>query len=279
MKRGFLTLAQNGEHDYVKMAYVLSMSLKLSQKNVNNISIIVNEGTKIPEKYKPWFDEVIFVEIPKEDWKVQNKWQYFLLSPYDETIVLDADMLFFNDIEEWWKMLSNFDINFTTRVRNYRGEIITSDFYRKVFTKNNLPNIYTAFFYFQKSKKIEEFFKYLRVIFENWEQYYERMFIDPPKFLSGDVLYSSAVKIFFNRNWDNSSDFLSFVHMRSRLQDEDIFDNWTKELPIFFTNYHKKIELKVNNFNQFYPFHYIEKDFLNEEVINLYEKESAIRLL
>jgi len=278
MKKGFLTLAQNGEHDYLKMAYVLSMSLKLSQKKINNISVIVNEGTIIPDKYRTWFDKIIFVEIPKSEWKVENKWQYYWLSPYDETIVLDADMLFFNDIEEWWKMLSNFEINFTTKVRNYRNEIITSDYYRKTFTKNNLPTLYTAFFYFQKSKKNEDFFNFLRIIFENWEQFYERVLKDPPKFLSGDVVYSLAAKSFFNRNWYNLSDFLSFVHMRSRLQDEDIFDKWTKELPVFFTTYNKKIELKVNNFNQFYPFHYIEKEFLNEEVIKLYE-ECTIRLL
>jgi len=32
MSKGFLTIAQNGEYDYVRMAYALAMSLKLSQK-------------------------------------------------------------------------------------------------------------------------------------------------------------------------------------------------------------------------------------------------------
>jgi len=121
--KGFLTLAQNGKYDYVKMAYVLSMSLKLTQKKINKLSIIVNKDSEIPEKYKPWFDEIIFVEKPEEEWKIQNKCNYFWLTPYDETIVLDTDMLFFNDIDIWWKVLSNFDINFTTEVRNYRDEI------------------------------------------------------------------------------------------------------------------------------------------------------------
>ena len=65
--------------------------------------------------------------------------------------------------------------------------------------------------------------------------------------------------------------------MRSRLQDDDIVSNWNKELPSFFTNYHGKIELKVSNFNQIYPFHYIKKDFLSEEVIEFYE--DTLRLL
>jgi hypothetical protein len=276
MKKGFLTIAQNGKYDYEKMAYLLAMSIKHSQKKIRNISVIINEDSKISDKQKSLFDEVIYVNVPKEEWKVQNKWKYFDLTPYDETIVLDCDMLFFNDINEWWNILSNFDINFTTRVRNYRNEIIQSDYYRKTFTKNNLPTLYTALFYFKKSKKIEDFFHFLRIIFENWTEFYSKLLKDPPNFFSGDVAYSLAAKAFFNRNWYNISNFLTFVHMRGRLQDEDIFGAWTKELPVFFTKYKEKIELKINNFNQFCPFHYIEKNFVNEEIIELYEETLRI---
>ena len=79
--KGFLTIAQNGQYDYVKMAYVLAMSLKLSQSKYTKLSVIVNEGEKIPLKYSKLFDKVITVEKPDESWKIQNKWQYFNLSP------------------------------------------------------------------------------------------------------------------------------------------------------------------------------------------------------
>jgi hypothetical protein len=232
--KGFLTLAQNGKYDYVKMAYVLSMSLKLSQKKINKLSIIVNKDSKIPEKYKPWFDKIIFVENPKEEWKIQNKWSYFSLTPYDETIILDTDMLFFNDIDIWWKVLSNFDINFTTEVRNYRNKIVTSDYYRKVFTKNSLPNLYTGLFYFKKTSEVEKYFKLVKIIFKNWKMFYKKILKDPPKFLSGDIAYAMAAKIFYNWNWSNNN-FLTFTHMRGRLQDESIFNEWNKSLPSFFT--------------------------------------------
>jgi len=274
MTKGFLTLAQNGQYDYVKMAYVLAMSLKLSQAKYNKLSMIVNKEENIPNKYQKVFDKIIFINKPTTSWKIQNKWQYFQLSPYDETIVLDSDMLFFNDINIWWNCLGSFDIEFTTTIKNYRGVTNTSDFYRKTFTNNNLPNLYTALFYFKKTKTIENYFKFVRIIFENWEVFYKKFLKDPPKFLSGDVVYSLAAKIIFNRNWDN---FLTFTHMRSRLQDDNIISNWNKELLSFFTNYHGRIELKVNNFNQIYPFHYIKKDFLSEEAIELHEK--AICLL
>jgi len=274
MSKGFLTIAQNGQYDYIRMAYALAMSLRVSQPKYNKLSVIVNKGEEIPDEYKKIFDKIIFIEKPDKAWKVQNKWQYFWLSPYDETIVLDTDMLFFNDIGVWWKCLEKSDIEFTTITKNYRGETTTSDFYRKTFTANKLPNLHTALFYFKKTEEIENYFKLVKVIFENWQVFYERFLKEPPKFLSGDVVYSLAAKVLFSRKWDN---FLTFTHMRSRLQDDDILSDWTKELPSFFTNYNGKIELKVNNFNQIYPFHYIKKDFLSEEVVKFYEE--TIRLL
>ena len=274
MSKGFITIAQNGQYDYVKMAYVLAMSLKLSQSKYSKLTVVVNENEEIPEKYLKVFDKVIYTKKPKKSWKIQNKWRYFWYTPYDETIVLDTDMLFFHDIDTWWECLEDKEIEFTTSTENYRGKTTTSDYYRKVFTNNTLPNLHTALFYFKKTEEVYNYFLLVKIIFENWKVFYDKFLKDPPKFLSGDVAYALAAKIFFNRKWDT---FLTFTHMRSRLQDDDIVSNWNKELPSFFTNYHGKIELKVNNFNQIYPFHYIKKDFLNEEVIELYE--DSIRLL
>lgn len=275
MNRGFLTIAQNTKDvDYIRMAYVLAMSIKLTQTKYNNISIIVNTGEQVPDIYLPFFDKIIYVDDPEVEWKIQNKWQYYQLTPYDETIVLDTDMLFFNDVTAWWNSFESTDLEFATVTKNYRGENITSDYYRKVFTENKLPNLHTALFYFKKTTRNRHFFKFVKLIFENWEVFYEKFLKEPPKFLSGDVAYSLAASVFFYRSWDT---FLTFTHMRGRLQDEDIFSEWNKELPSFFTNYHGKIELKVNNFNQLYPFHYIQKDFLTEGVIEFYEE--AIRLL
>jgi len=269
MTKGFLTIAQNGKNDYVKMAYVLAMSLKLSQIKYDKLSVIINNNSDIPEKYMKVFDKVLFVEDVKDEWKIQNKWKYFWLTPYDETIVLDADMLFFNDISIWWKLLEKSELEFTTSIRNYRGDITTYDYYRKAFVVNHLPNFYTGLFYFKKTKGVEEYFKLVERIFKNWKDFYG-ILKNPPKFLSGDFAYSLAAKIWYSdKNWSN---FLSFIHMRSRLQDDKIFSDWNKELPAFFTNYNGKLGLKVSNFYQNYPFHYIKKDFLNSEVIELYEE-------
>ncbi len=275
MSKGFLTIAQNSKHDYVRIVYALAMSLKLSQKKYNKLSVIVNKDEVLLEKYTNIFDKIIFVDEPKEDWKIQNKYQYYNLTPYDETIVLDCDMLFFYDISVWWECLKNSKLEFTTNVRNYTNEIVYSNYYRKIFIKNKLPNLYTALFYFKKTPEIKQYFKLVEIIFKNWKVFYNKFLKEPPNFLSGDVVYALAAKIFFNRNWKND---LSFIHMRSRLQDDNI-TKWDKELPTFITNFpdKTKINLKVNNFNQLYPFHYIKKEFLTEEVIEIYEE--AICLL
>ena len=274
MSKGFITLAQNSYHfDYVKMAYVLAMSLKLSQSKYDKLTVVANQNEEIPDKYLKVFDKVIYTSTPKEPWKIQNKWRYFWYTPYDETIVLDTDMLFFNDISTWWDCLEDKEIEFATETQNYRGNTTTSDYYRKTFTANDLPNLHTALFYFKKTEQIYEYFKFLQIVFENWKEFYDKFLANTPKFLSGDVAYALAAKIFFNRKWDS---FLTFTHMRSRLQDDGIVSDWHKELSSFFTNYHGRIELKINNFNQIYPFHYIKKDFLSEEVIKLYEDKICL---
>ena len=110
---------------------------------MNNISIAITKDTKLDDKYRKIFDHVI--EIPFEDdaelsdWKVENKWKYFHFTPYDETVILDTDMLFTSDVSHWWDVMSKQDVVATTKVLTYRHELITSDYMRKTFTQNNLP--------------------------------------------------------------------------------------------------------------------------------------------
>ena len=68
---------------------------------------------------------------------------------HDETVILDTDMIFPTDVSYWWDIMAERDVWATTKVRTYRGEVVTSNFYRKYFVANDLPNVYTAFFYFK----------------------------------------------------------------------------------------------------------------------------------
>ena len=156
MSRGYIVIAQNsGDTDYLRMAYGLALSLKATQTTVSNLCVCVDKGTVIPKKYLEVFDQV--VEIPWEDdakdsdWKIDNKWKYYYMSPYDETVILDTDMVFPSDVSHWWDELSEKDIWACTNVKTYRGEQIVDNFYRRQMKLNNMPNVYTAFFYFKNT--------------------------------------------------------------------------------------------------------------------------------
>jgi len=50
MTKGYVVLAQNTDTiDYIRQAYALALSLKLSQQTVSNISIITDDI--VPEEY------------------------------------------------------------------------------------------------------------------------------------------------------------------------------------------------------------------------------------
>src|SRR5690606_10762883 len=116
MSKGYLALAQNTKKDdYVRMAYALALSIKNSQSKVDKFCLATDMDPKdIPAKYKQVFDDI--VPIPWIDhaadskWKIENKWKYYYMTPYDETVVLDTDMLFPADISAWWDNLSDKDI-------------------------------------------------------------------------------------------------------------------------------------------------------------------------
>jgi hypothetical protein len=285
MSKGFFTIAQGKQ--YQRMAYGLALSLKLSQKKYSNLSIGVTkqEIKKIPSKYKMVFDEI--VEIPWKDdakkskWKLENEWKSIYMSPYDETIKLDADMLFFTDITNWWSILEGNEAVFTTDVLTYRNEKATSTYYRKVFVENNLPNVYSAFFYFKKTDKVFEFFKLSELIFNNWQKFFEE-FLEPihrPHYVSTDVVFAIAAKILEFEELNHNRNILmpTFVHMKTKMQNwpDDIYSNedWTKMIPVYFT---PECICKIGNYLQIYPLHYYVKNFLTDEKIYYMEKKLGV---
>lgn len=277
--RGFFTLAQNsGETDYVRMAYALALSLHASQRTVKNLSIGITPGTVVPEKYVWAFDNII--EIPWGDhaanstWKLENEWKAIHMSPYDETIKLDADMLFFNDIGIWWDSLRTDDFTICNQVLTYRTEVITDDYYRKTFTANNLPNVYTAFMYFKKTDRCFDIFGLAKMIYFNWETFFEQFLLPEhrPTYPSTDLIFALAIKIL---ELDNAfyipSCMPTFTHMKTKLQGWQYVNNedWQASLPVFFT---PDLQCRLGNHLQFFPLHYHSKNFITDNMLDYYER-------
>lgn len=279
--RGFVTIAQNsGDVDYIKMAYALALSLKTSQTEYNRLSILITPGTTVPEKYKWAFDQII--EIPWGDhasnsiWKLENEWKVYHATPYDETIKLDADMLFPSSIDVWWNILSRKDFCVTTSVLNYREELITSDHYRKVFTANNLPNVYTALMYFKKSNLAHEVFDMAELIYYNWQFFFEK-YLEPntrPPYVSTDVVFALAIKLLDLENEITPTTTIpKFIHMKTQLQgwtSEYTNEKWNEYVDFSVT---QDLKVRIGVFMPRYPIHYHLKDILEDRFIEYYEKK------
>jgi len=277
MSKGFLVVAENNNNiDFIKMAYVLALSLKTTQTKVKNLSIITTEKITT-KKYLDIFDKVIVID-KDPNWKEKSNSidttslcaKYYDVTPYDETIVLDTDIIFTKDISKWWDILYDKDLIFTYNVKTFRNQEATSDYYRKVFTKNSLPNLYTGLFYFKKSDIAEVFFTMTNTVFKDWEVFYEQL--DKkyrPTSLSADLAYSISYKLLGLPDYSYLP-IPTFTHMKSQLQDiGKIEEEWTKHLSVTINN---KMDIKINNYSQKYPFHYHDKKFLTEELIESYEK-------
>lgn len=275
MSKGFLVLAQNSEGiDYVRQAYALALSIKKTQSTHSSISIITND--QVSEQYLSVFDQII--PIPWKDhaeestWKVENRWKFIHASPYDETIVLDTDMIVLDDLASKWELLSHHDIFFASSVKDYRGNIVSNELNRQVFVHNDLPDVYFGFHYFKKTPDAFSFYKTLEFIVNNWQTTYSKL---TPKakqrWVSMDVSAAIALKITGMDDVAVQPQLnVSFAHMRPNIQGwPTVHDSWVKACDYYFND---EFEFFVNQFRQSGIFHYIENEFLTDDVVAYLEK-------
>jgi len=267
--KGFLVLAQNSENiDYVKQAYALALSLHKSQSSCL-ISLVTNDP--VPDDYKEVFDKII--PIPGDDqaidsvWKVENRWKLYHVTPYDETIVFDSDMLVFRSFDRLWEQLSNYDVFFASHVLDFKGNRVTDHVNRKMFTENQLPNLYFGLHYFKKNQPALDFYNTLAFVVANWERvYFDIAPKNKQKWVSMDVSAAIAAKILGIEDQvvHPTIDF-NFVHMKSNLQNIDPIPSlWTNVLDYYINGDN---QLLVSNMLQDGIFHYVTDTFLTDTVI------------
>ena len=158
-----------------------------------------------------------------------NDWQMFAVSPYRQTIKLEADMIAAGPIDHWWTLFELRDVVISLGCRTYRDEPASSKFYRKCFDANSLPDVYNAITYWRLSPTAKEFFDLVRAIFEHWPEY-KKLLKFAEDSASTDVVYAMAAQIMGpDRVTLPAGLGPSVVHMKrhiNNLQGED----WTQEL-------------------------------------------------
>ena len=274
VSKGFLVLAQNTDAvDYIQQAYALALSIKMSQIT-NNISLVTNDV--VPEEYASVFDNII--PIPFGDsstpsiYRAENRWKLYHVTPYDETIVLDTDMLLLEDISSWWKYCENYDIRFCNRIKNYKLETIVDTVHRKSFISNNLSSPYHALHYFKKNTFSLEFYKTLEFVCNNWEWCWGKF--APQNYqdwLSMDLAVAITIEILgVHEQVLDSRNPMEFIHMKSAIQGwNNSESNWQKSVLYNFNG-----TLTVGNILQHKLFHYVEKDFISDGLIKKLKKKA-----
>jgi hypothetical protein len=158
-----------------------------------------------------------------------NDWQMFSISPYRQTIKLEADMIAASPMDHWWTLFELRDVVVSQGARTFYDEPATSRSYRKCFDQNSLPDVYSAVTYWRLSKTAQEFFQLVKNIFEHWDDF-KKLLAFPEETASTDIVYAMAAQIMSPEKITLPPGLgPTIVHMKrhiNRLQSED----WTREL-------------------------------------------------
>ena len=109
-RKGFITVATGSEKYYI-LAYNLLRSYRYHSKSPMPFAILC-------DKHNVWtevFDEVVIIEDPA--FSYYDKLRILDLSPFDETIFIDADSLAYRDLNGLWEYFKDSpDIGFVGRI-------------------------------------------------------------------------------------------------------------------------------------------------------------------
>jgi hypothetical protein len=268
-----LIISKNDNIDYLKMAYALALSIKNTQKlGFDQIALVTDDPDSVKKLKSPWvFDRII-------TWDKETGWDgrswMDELTPWDYTVCLDVDMLFFQDhshvIEYFIKQ--DVDLFLPSSAYTYRSELIISDHYRKTFTANELPNLYSFFTFFKKySKMSDQFFNLGRHIIKSPIEF-SNLFLskNKPKVVGTDEAFSLSSKLLdIDGLITYHTDFLKIVHLKPMIQNwpwpaENVFDH----VGFYFD---RNGNVKIGNFQQNNILHYVDKKIITDEHISVLE--------
>ncbi len=276
MNFGYLLIVSgHPEVDYLKLAYALALSIKNTQRpGYDQVALVIDNASDVTTLKSSWvFDHVI-------EWSQETYWDgrswMDKLTPFENTVCLDVDMLFTRDYSHWVDyFIENSELYIANKSYTYRGELVEDDFYRRAFTKNKLPNLYSFYTFFKKDSEIvRDFFELGRHIIKNPTEFSNNFLTElKPKVVGTDEAFALAAKILdISDQIAYDLEFPRIVHMKPMVQ------NWPWPATLcsdhvgFYLNRNGKI--KIGNYEQHDIVHYVEKDKIDDEMINILEEIS-----
>lgn len=271
MSKGYLMFAIGKE--CVRQAYLCALSIKATQSGVNSVSLVTD--VELDKKYASIFDNIIIKESDESRYTTKIRSKAYDLTPYDETIILDTDMLFTSDVSDWWEKLNRHELFFTTQVKTYRNEITDNRYYREIFEKFNLPNTFVAVHYFKKTELAGVFYSLVKLISSDEKKYYKQILDNEKDILpSFDFTTALSIKLLELEGTVTlkNSPYPTFVHLKGQNQNwiEGTTD-WTTKVPYFVDD---NLNVFIGNYKQDGILHYTETNFVTDDLIELYERKN-----
>jgi hypothetical protein len=266
MTKGYLLFAlDNSQTSYSKLATACALSIKNTQPNgYDSVSVVTNNRGYFQSD--GLFDHIISSgKLEGMDARAHA----YDLSPYNETVLLDSDMLILQNIDHYWEILTNLDLFVSTSPQTYRRKLISYGYYRKIFFKYKLPDVYSAFTYFKKSDTAKRFFDLVKTMTDNPKLFIDSLIPDLGQdTLPTDEAFALALTILDLEhqatypNWQ----FPRITHMKSMVQ------GWNQSI----SDWHEKLQFTVDQmgqvrlgvWNQVDILHYVKKEMITDSVIS-----------
>ena len=177
----------------------------------------------------------------------------------------------------YYEKNNNFDPKIEILVQDYVMNKNKNEF-EMLIEKNNLQNnsVGICICDFKKSDLAHEFYTWLEMITNNWQQFYKahaggKVY---QNWCSMDLSSSIAAKIMNieTQITNEKAKNPSFVHMKPRIQNwQDNFGKtWRDRVAVYFDD---DCTLTIGNYVQSGVFHYTDKDFVTNEMLKKYEKK------
>jgi hypothetical protein len=250
------------------MADALCMSIKSTQKHdYSKVALVIDDKKKlVGSRDFVYYDHVI-------EWNQESGWNgrswMDRLTPFDYTVCLDADMLFLSDHSTWIEsLIENFQLFLPNRAYTYKNEIIIDDSYRKTFTSNDLPNLYSFFTFFKKDSELcQEFFSLGRYIIKNQSEF-ANLYLSKrkPKIIGTDEAFALSSKVLDITDQITADlEFPRIVHMKPLVQNWGLGADKVTDIVGFYVK--KDSKIKIGNHLQSNIIHYVEKDLIDDEML------------
>jgi len=210
--RGFVIPAFNTQDvDYESCAVNLQNSILTYHPNAN-ITILTNKDLPVTELTGQALDYFAYK-----------------LSPYRQTIKLEADMLMASPCMHWFDLVQHRDVCISTGCLDFYGNQSSTRYYRKFLDNNHLSDIYNAITYWRVSQTAHDFFTWCKRIFTNWQEY-KKLVAFPDSEPSTDFVYAMAAQIIGPEHVTMPfASFPKITHFKQHILKTHTSD-WTREL-------------------------------------------------